>query len=62
MAGGVGVALVAPALAAAGRTGVAIRPLAGKGTPVSYQLALAFARRTPLIDAFVAVASDAKLW
>jgi len=56
VAGGVGVALVAPALAAARRTGVAFRPLAGKGTPVSYQLALAFARRTPLVDAFVAVA------
>ncbi|KLN57312.1 LysR family transcriptional regulator [Variovorax paradoxus] len=61
VAGGVGVALVAPPLAAAGRAGVAFRPLVGKGTPVGYQLALAFARRTPLVDAFVAVARQCEI-
>jgi DNA-binding transcriptional LysR family regulator len=58
VAGAMGVALVSPSLAAVGRAGVVFRPLTGTATPVSYELALAFARRTPVVEAFVAVATQ----
>lgn len=56
VAGGLGVALVPPALALAQRPGVVFRSISGKGAPVAYDLALAFARRSPALDAFVAAA------
>jgi DNA-binding transcriptional LysR family regulator len=54
VAGGMGVALVSRALATGGRRGVAFRELAGPGTPVEYELAIAYARSSPVLDAFVA--------
>ena len=47
------------ALAEAGRRGVRFVELQGRGTPVRYELGLAYARRSPLVDAFVAAASAA---
>lgn len=56
VAGGIGVALVPASLATLGRRGVIFRRPAGAGAPVDYELALAFRRRTPALDAFAAVA------
>lgn len=54
VAGGMGVALVSRALATGGRRGVAFRELAGPGTPVEFELAIAYAHSSPVLDAFVA--------
>lgn len=54
VAGGMGVALVSRALATSGRKGVAFRELAGPGTPVEFELAIAYAHSSPVLDAFVA--------
>jgi DNA-binding transcriptional LysR family regulator len=54
VAGGMGVALVSRALANGGRKGVAFRELTGPGTPVEFELAIAYARSSPVLDAFVA--------
>lgn len=54
VAGGMGVALVSRALATGGRKGVAFRELAGPGTPVEFELAIAYAHASPVLDAFVA--------
>lgn len=54
VAGGMGVALVSRALAGGGRKGVAFRELAGPGTPVEFELAIAYAHASPVLDAFVA--------
>jgi len=54
VAGGMGVALVSRALATGGRKGVAFRELAGPGTPVEFELAIAYAHSSPVLDAFVA--------
>lgn len=54
VAGGMGVALVSRALASGGRKGVAFRELAGPGTPVEFELAIAYAHSSPVLDAFVA--------
>lgn len=59
VAAGLGVAVVPPSLADAGRPDVAFRPLAGPGTPIGYDLALVFSRSTPVVDAFVTVARAA---
>lgn len=56
VAGGIGVALVPSSLAARGRCGVAFRTLKGPGTPIIYELALAYGRRSAALDAFVAAA------
>lgn len=57
VAAGLGVSLVPPALAEAGRRGVRFVELQGRGTPVRYELGLAYARRSPLVDAFIATAN-----
>lgn len=57
VASGLGVSLVPPALAEVGRRGVRFVELQGRGTPVRYELGLAYARRSPLVDAFVTAAS-----
>lgn len=54
VAGGMGVALVSRALATGGRKGVTFRELAGPGTPVEFELAIAYAQSSPVLDAFVA--------
>lgn len=54
VAGGMGVALVSRALAIGGRKGVAFRELGGPGTPVEFELAIAYAHSSPVLDAFVA--------
>ncbi len=54
VAGGMGVALVSRALATGGRKGVAFRELTGPGTPVEFELAIAYAHSSPVLDAFVA--------
>ncbi len=59
VAAGLGVSLVPPALAEAGRRGVRFVELQGRGTPVRYELGLAYARRSSLVDAFVTAASAA---
>lgn len=59
VAAGLGVSLVPPALAEAGRRGVRFVELQGRGAPVRYELGLAYARRSPLVDAFVATAKAA---
>lgn len=56
VAGGIGVALVPASLATLGRRGVVFRRPTGLGTPVHYELALAYRRRSPVLDAFVLVA------
>lgn len=54
VAGGMGVALVSRALTTGGRKGVAFRELAGPGTPVEFELAIAYAHSSPVLDVFVA--------
>ena len=56
VAGGMGIALVARSLASGQRRGVEFRELTGPGTPVEYELAIAYGNPSPLIDAFVAAA------
>jgi DNA-binding transcriptional LysR family regulator len=52
VAGGMGVALVSRALAGR-REGVVFRELTGPGTPVEYELAIAYGDPSPVLDAFV---------
>lgn len=54
VAGGMGVALVSKALASGGRKGVVFRDLTGPGTPVEFELAIAYAHSSPILNAFVA--------
>ncbi len=54
VAGGMGVALVSKSVMTGGRQGVAFRELAGPGTPVEYELAMAYRNSSPVLDAFVA--------
>ena len=56
VAGGMGVALVPKSMAALGRRGVVFRRLVGVGTPVDYELAIAYRQPNPVLDAFAAVA------
>jgi DNA-binding transcriptional LysR family regulator len=54
VAGGMGVALVSRALATGGRKGVAFRELTGPGSPVQFELAVAYAQSSSIVDAFIA--------
>ncbi len=54
VAGGMGVALVSRALVKGGRQGVAFRELTGAGTPVQFELAIAYKELSPVIEAFIA--------
>ncbi|HEY0233643.1 MAG TPA: LysR family transcriptional regulator [Afipia sp.] len=56
VAGGMGVALVSRVLAKGGRQGVAFRELTGVGTPVEFEIAVAYVESSPLVEAFVAAA------
>lgn len=53
VAGGMGVALVSRALATGGRKGIAFRELAGPGAPVEFELAIAYAQTSSILEAFV---------
>lgn len=54
VAGGMGVALVSRALVKGGHRGVAFRELTGTGTPVRFELAVAYKELSPAIEAFLA--------
>ena len=56
VAGGIGVALVPKSLATLGRRGVVFRRPSGAGTPIGYELALAYRQHSPVLDAFAAIA------
>lgn len=58
VAAGLGVSVVPPALAEAGRRGVRFRPLQGRGAPIRYELGIVYAQASPLVDSFVAVALE----
>lgn len=58
VAGGMGVALVSRALAAGRRDGVVFRELAGPGTPVEFELAIAYRESSPLLSAFIAATRE----
>jgi DNA-binding transcriptional LysR family regulator len=62
VAGGMGVGLVTRIIGAANRPGVVFRDLTGLGTPVEYELAIAYGRSTPLLDAFTAVIRSRTNW
>jgi DNA-binding transcriptional LysR family regulator len=62
VAGGMGVGLVTRIIATANRPGVVFRDLTGLGTPVEYELAIAYGRSTPLLDAFTAVIRSRTNW
>ncbi len=62
VAGGMGVALVTRIIASANRPGVVFRDLTGAGAPVEYELAIAYGRSTPLLDAFTAVIRSRASW
>ena len=62
VAGGMGVGLVTRIIATANRPGVVFRDLTGIGTPVEYELAIAYGRSTPLVDAFTAVIRSRANW
>jgi DNA-binding transcriptional LysR family regulator len=61
VAGGMGVALVSRALVKGGHRGVAFRELTGIGTPVKFELAVAYKELSPVIEAFVAATRLAAL-
>ena len=58
VAGGIGVALVPASCAVMGRRGVVFRRPVGPGTPINYELALAYRQQSPVLDAFAAVAHE----
>jgi DNA-binding transcriptional LysR family regulator len=62
VAGGMGVGLVTRIIATANRPGVVFRDLVGAGAPVEYELAIAYGRSTPLLDAFTAVIRSRASW
>jgi DNA-binding transcriptional LysR family regulator len=62
VAGGMGVGLVTRIIATANRPGVVFRDLTGLGTPVEYELAIAYGRSTPLLDALTAVIRSRANW
>jgi DNA-binding transcriptional LysR family regulator len=62
VAGGMGVGLVTRIIATASRPGVVFRDLMGPGAPVDYELAIAYGRSTPLLDAFTAVIRSRANW
>lgn len=53
VAGGLGVSVVPPTMAGAHRPGVRFVTLQGTGTPIPYELSLAFTKPQPLIEALV---------
>ncbi|MDC7785576.1 LysR family transcriptional regulator [Rhodoplanes sp. TEM] len=59
VAAGLGVAVVSPAAADRERHDIGFRPLVGPGTPIGYDIALAYPRATPVVEAFVALARSA---
>ena len=56
---GMGVSLVPPAMARPPRSDVRFVKLSGSGTPVRYELALAYARPSPLARVFIDAAREA---
>ena len=62
VAGGMGVGLVTRIIATANRPGVVFRDLIGIGTPVEYELAIAYGRSTALVDAFMTVIRSRANW
>ena len=62
VAGGMGVALVSAAIRTSRRKGVAFRNLSGAGTPVDYELALAYGRSSPVLTAFISIATSRDDW
>ncbi len=62
VAGGMGVAMVTELIATPSRAGVVFRPLAGPGTPVEYELAIAYGRGSPALEAFAAMVADRADW
>lgn len=59
VAAGMGVSLVPPAMAKPRRSDVRFVRVTGAGTPVRYELALAYARPSPLVEAFARSAATA---
>jgi DNA-binding transcriptional LysR family regulator len=55
IAGGLGITLTTRTFAAEGRRGISFRELYGAGTPIRYELALAYRSRSPVIEAFAAM-------
>jgi len=53
VAGGLGVSVVPPTMTGSSRPGVRFIPLEGTGTPIPYELSLAYARPQPLVEAFI---------
>jgi DNA-binding transcriptional LysR family regulator len=62
VAGGMGVGLVIRIIATANRPGGVFRDLTGIGTPVEYELAIAYGRSTLLLVAFRAVVRSRANW
>jgi DNA-binding transcriptional LysR family regulator len=62
VSGGMGVAMVTQLIATPNRRGVVFRPLAGAGTPVEYELAIAHARTSPAVEAFGAMVRGRVDW
>lgn len=58
VAGGMGVALVTEASATVERKGVVFCPLTGVGSPVTYELAVAYGRRSSVLDSFLAIIAE----
>jgi DNA-binding transcriptional LysR family regulator len=52
VAGNLGISLVPASLATLGRQGVCFKEPRGKGTPINYDLILAYRRSTPVVSAF----------
>jgi DNA-binding transcriptional LysR family regulator len=59
VAAGMGVSLVPPAMAKPRRSDVRFVRVTGAGSPVRYELALAYARPSPLVEAFARSAATA---
>jgi DNA-binding transcriptional LysR family regulator len=62
VAGGMGVGLVTRIIATASRPGVVFRDLTGLGAPVEYELAIAYGRSTPILDAFTTMVRSRSNW
>jgi hypothetical protein len=57
VAGGIGVALVPRSLSIAGRRNAVFLNVTGASAPIKYELAAAYCRPSPLLDAFLSTAS-----
>ncbi|HXA72330.1 MAG TPA: LysR family transcriptional regulator [Stellaceae bacterium] len=61
VAGGLGITLTTRSFGVEGRRGVVFRELYGTGTPITFELALAYRRMSPVAEAFAAIVhSEAK--